>query len=89
MKFLLALALAAGCAAPQTNHVNVAIVRDDIKAQIAHDDANPRTIISMGHTTNDSATVYTQTRDGNRHEESWVHSANGWSLANGGNNAMR
>ena len=43
----------------------------------------------MGHTTNDSATVYTQTRDGNRHEESWVHSANGWSLANGGNNAMR
>jgi hypothetical protein len=89
MKFLLAIVLAAACAAPQTNHVNVAIVRDDIKDVIAHDSSNPRTIISMGHTTNDAATVYTQGTDGNRHEESWVHSAQGWALANGGNNAMR
>ncbi len=89
MKFLLAIALAAGCAAPQTNHVNVAMrCRDDIKDVIAHDSSNPRTIVSMGHTTNDAATVYTKSADGNQRQESWVHSAQGWTLA-GGNNAMR
>ncbi len=87
MKFLLAIALVAGCAAPQTNHVNVAVVRDDIKDVIAHDSSNPRTIVSIGHTTNDSATVYTKGADGN-HEENWVHNAQGWTLA-GSNNAMR
>jgi hypothetical protein len=80
MKFLLAIVLAAACAAPQTNHVNVANVRDDISDVIAHDNNNPRTIVSMGHTTNDAATVYTKTGD-THHEESWVHQANGWTLA--------
>jgi hypothetical protein len=89
MKFLLAIVLAAACAAPQTNHVNVAIVRDDIKDVIAHDQSNPRTIVSMGHTTNDAATVYTKSPDGNQREENWVHNSQGWTLANGGNNAMR
>jgi hypothetical protein len=89
MKFLLAIALAAGCAAPQTNHVNVAVVRDDIKDVIAHDQSNPRTIVSMGHTTNDAATVYTKSADGNQREESWVHGAQGWTLANENGNAMR
>ena len=90
MKFLLAIALAAaGCAAPQTNHVNVAVVHDDIKDAIAHDSSNPRTIISMGHTTNDAATVYTKSADGTRHEENWVHGAQGWTLAGSNNNAMR
>ncbi|HEY1548053.1 MAG TPA: hypothetical protein VGG28_09535 [Kofleriaceae bacterium] len=89
MKFLLAIALAAGCAAPQTNHVNVAVVRDGISDVIQHDSSNPRTIVSMGHTTNNTATVYTKSADGNQREESWVHSAQGWTLATGGNNAMR
>jgi|HubBroStandDraft_6_1064221.scaffolds.fasta_scaffold192498_3 hypothetical protein len=79
MKFLLAIVLAA-CAAPQT-HVNVAHVRDDIGDVIAHDNSNPRSIVSMGHTTNDAATVFTQ-NGASRHEESWVHSATGWTLAN-------
>lgn len=79
MKFLLAIVLAS-CAAPQT-HVNVAHVRDDINDVIAHDNSNPRSIVSMGHTTNDSATVFTQS-GASRHEESWVHSASGWTLAN-------
>ncbi len=79
MKFLLAIVLAA-CAAPQT-HVNVAHVRDDIGDVIAHDNSNPRSILSMGHTTNDAAIVFTKGSDA-RHEESWVHSARGWTLAN-------
>ena len=79
MKFLLAIVLAA-CAAPQT-HVNVAHVRDDISGVIASDSANPRTIVSMGHTTNNAAIVFTQS-GASRHEESWVHGARGWTLAN-------
>jgi len=79
MKFLLAIVLMAACAAPQT-HVNVAKVRDDIGDVIAHDSANPRSIVSMGHTTDDSATVYTQSGS-TRHTESWVHNANGWTMA--------
>jgi hypothetical protein len=84
MRFLLAIVLMAACAAPQTNHVNVAQVRDDIKDVIAHDTTNPRTIVSMGHTTADSATVYTL-GGGARHEENWVHGPNGWTLANSKN----
>jgi hypothetical protein len=83
MKFLISLALAAtvACAAPQTNHVNVASVRDGIKDAIAHDDSNPRAIVSMGHTTSDSAVVFTQSgKAGPRHEESWARSASGWTL---------
>jgi hypothetical protein len=79
MKFLLAIVLA-GCAAPQT-HVNVAHVRDDIGDVIAHDNSNPRSIVSMGHTTVEAAIVYTQS-GASRHEESWVHGASGWTLAN-------
>jgi hypothetical protein len=35
----------------------------------------------MGHTTNDAATVFTQSGEA-RHEENWVHGASGWTLAN-------
>jgi len=82
MKFLIAitLAAAAACAAPQT-HVNVAAVRHDIKDVIDRDRANPRTIVSMGHTTADSAVVYTQAVAAPRHEESWIRGASGWALA--------
>lgn len=79
MKFLFAIVLAAACAAPQT-HVNVARVRDDIGDVIAHDSSNPRSIVSMGHTTSDAATVYTKNGSA-RHVENWVHNASGWSMA--------
>ena len=80
MKSLLAIVFAAACAAPPA-YVNVAHVRDNIGDVIAHDGANHRSIVSMGHTTNDAATVFTKNDEGARHEESWVHGANGWSMA--------
>lgn len=78
---LLGIVLAAGCAAPQTHYTNVAHVRQDIKASIAQDNAHPRQIVSMGHTTNDSAIVYTQASKGAPTvEESWVHDGSGWKM---------
>ncbi len=77
---LLGLVFTAACAGPQTHYTNVAAVRSDIKASIAHD-RWPRQIISMGRTTDDTAVVYTQTsNDAPRVEEHWVHAANGWKL---------
>jgi hypothetical protein len=87
MKSLLAIVLTAACAAPPA-YVNVAHVRDNIGDVIAHDSSNHRTIVSMGHTTNDAATVFTKSDDGTRHEESWVHGTNGWTQA-APNGAMR
>ncbi|HEY1815057.1 MAG TPA: hypothetical protein VGG74_22070 [Kofleriaceae bacterium] len=81
MKFLLAIVLTAACAAPPA-YVNVAHVRDNIGDVISHDSSNRRTITSMGHTTNATATVFTRSDAGSRHEESWVHNSNGWTLAN-------
>lgn len=81
MKFLSALLFTTLVAcAGQSQYVNVAAVRDNINDVIKHDQQNPRQITSMGHTTNDSAVVYTKTGD-MRHEESWVRSDHGWTLA--------
>ena len=78
---LLGIILAAGCAAPQTHYTNVAHVRQDIKASIASDASHPRQIVSMGHTTDDSAIVFTQaTKDGPTVEESWVRDSSGWKM---------
>jgi hypothetical protein len=81
---LLGIVLAVGCAAPQTHYTNVAHVRQDIKASIAQDNAHPRTIVSMGHTTNDSAVIFTQAaKDAPTVEESWVHDGSGWKMKSG------
>jgi hypothetical protein len=63
-------------------HVNVAAVRHEILDVIDHDGASPpRSIVSMGHVTADSAVVYTQAgSSASRHEETWVKQPDGWKL---------
>jgi len=85
---LLGIVLAVGCAAPQTHYTNVAHVRQDIKASIAQDGSHPRDIVSMGHTTNDSAVIFTQTAKGAPTvEESWVREGSGWKMKSGADQA--
>ncbi len=81
MKYLvMALVLAAGCAAQQPHFVNVAAVRNDINTTIK-DEHGARYVVSMGHTTNESAVVYTQTdKSAPLVEESWSHRAGAWKL---------
>jgi hypothetical protein len=77
---LVGLVFLAACAGSQTHYTNVAAVRSDIRETIAHD-GSPRQIVSMGHTTDDAAVVYTQTsKDAPRIEEHWVHDTSGWKL---------
>jgi hypothetical protein len=81
---LLGLLFTFGCA-EQTHYVNVAAVRTSINDTISHEatsgQTTPRYIVSMGHTTNDSAVVYTQAnKTAPRREETWVRDANGWKL---------
>jgi hypothetical protein len=62
-------------------YVNVAAVRNDINDTIKRDASSPRYIVSMGHTTEVSAVVYTQaSKTAPRKEESWVKDAAGWKL---------
>jgi len=73
-----------GCAA-NTHFVNVASVRNDINSTITRDAESGHTtsrfIVSMGHTTNDSAVVYTQaSKTSPRREETWVRDASGWKM---------
>ena len=76
---LLGLVFTVACAANQ-KFVNVAAVRTDINQTIAGS-SNHRTIVSMGHTTETSAVVYTQAgKDSPRSEETWEKGAGGWSL---------
>ncbi len=80
MKYLVMLALAAGCAGPQSHFVNVAAVRNDINTTIKHENS-PRYVVSMGHTTNDNAVVYTQTdKSAPVVEETWTHEQGTWKL---------
>jgi len=81
---LFGLLFTLGCAA-NSHFVNVAAVRTSINDTISHDASaghtTARYIVSMGHTTNDSAVVYTQTsKTSPRREETWVHDASGWKL---------
>jgi hypothetical protein len=78
---LLGLIFLGACAGSQPHYTNVAAVRQDIKATIATDNAHPRSIISMGHTTNDSAVIYTQAAKGAPTvEESWVRDGGAWKM---------
>ena len=78
---LLGFVLFSACATTGTGHyVNVADVRHDIKDVIDHD-TSPRTIVSMGHVTSESAVVYTKAGNGSeRREETWVRGADGWQM---------
>lgn len=82
MKFLLlGLVLSAACAGSQPKYVNVAAVRHDISDSIAQDSVAKRKIVSMGHTTNDSAVVFTQTsNDAPKREETWAKDGGGWKM---------
>lgn len=59
--------------------VNVAAVRQDIRAEIAADN-DGRTIHSMGRVRNDSAIVFTTTASGEKLEESWAKVDGRWKL---------
>lgn len=74
--FLFAILLSA-CATTGANHpVNVAHVRLQIQAAMPAE----RSITAMGHTTDNSAVVYTTSKGGVRQEETWVRDASGWKL---------
>jgi hypothetical protein len=82
---LLGLLFTIGCATTNPKFVNVAAVRNNINDTISHDAAGGQTtsryIVSMGHTTNDLAVVYTQTsKTSPRREETWVKGSAGWQL---------
>lgn len=80
MKFLLlGIIFAGACAGSQPHYVNVAAVRHDISETIAKD-PQKRTIVSMGHTTNDSAVIYTQSADAPKREETWVRDNGEWKM---------
>ncbi|HEY0254950.1 MAG TPA: hypothetical protein VGC41_25665 [Kofleriaceae bacterium] len=85
MKFLAALLFVGACAGSQTHFTNVASVRHDISDQISKDastgSSTQRSIVSMGHTTNDTAVIFTQTaKDAPRREETWTHSSGQWKM---------
>lgn len=84
MKFL-ALLFVGACAGSQPHYTNVAAVRHEISDQIDHDassgSATKRSIVSMGHTTNDEAVIFTQTaKDSPKREETWVHDGDQWKM---------
>jgi hypothetical protein len=82
MKFLLlGLVFSSACAGSQPKYVNVAAVRHDIGDSIAQDSVAKRKIVAMGHTTNESAIVFTQTSNAApKREESWVKDGSGWKM---------
>lgn len=81
MKYLvITLVLAAGCAGQQPHFVNVAAVRNDINATIK-DGSSTRYVVSMGHTTNESAVVYTQSdKSAPLVEENWSRAQGAWKM---------
>ncbi|MFT3694976.1 MAG: hypothetical protein QM831_17635 [Kofleriaceae bacterium] len=85
MKFLAALLFVGACAGSQPHYTNVAAVRHEISDQIDHDassgSSTKRSIVSMGHTTNDSAVIFTQTaKDSPKREETWVNAGGQWKM---------
>ncbi|MDB4959587.1 MAG: hypothetical protein JWO36_7156 [Myxococcales bacterium] len=57
--------------------VNVAFIRHDIQLALPEG----RVVTSMGHTTEQSAMVFTAERaGGSRHEETWMRTGDGWKL---------
>jgi hypothetical protein len=81
---LLGLIVLAACAGEQRHYTNVAHVRQDIRASIAQS-GTTRDIVSMGHTTDDSAIVFTQSAKGAPTvEETWVKDGAGWKMKDAG-----
>ena len=82
--FAAALSLSA-CAGTSTgpNHpINVASVRSEISGTI-RSQQNDRTIGSMGHVEQNKAVVYTtNSKTGDRQEETWIKDSSGWKLEN-------
>ena len=77
----LALVFSAACATTggNTHPTNVAHVR--LQIQVAMQTQAPdRQITAMGHTTDDSAVVYTTSKSGARQEETWVRVNGAWKL---------
>jgi hypothetical protein len=72
-----ACAHTSGPRAINVHAVRVAIA-DTIEASPG--DAGPRSIISMGKVTADSAVVYTESPTRSRHEETWIKGPSGWTL---------
>jgi hypothetical protein len=80
--FVFAVLLAGACAHSSTGPnepVNVAVVRNDIKAEIVAEN-DGRTIQSMGRVRHDNAVVYTKTANGERLEETWAKVDGRWKL---------
>ena len=92
----LALALAtltfAGCLSSAHPAATRAETRFEIARAIAAEGGQPRSIVEVKETGDDSALVVTQPRggDGARQQERWVHGADGWKLAGveGGGDAL-
>lgn len=77
---LLGMIFLVACAGEQKHYTNVAHVRQDIRASIAQSGPT-RDIVSMGHTTDDSAVVFTQTAKGAPTvQETWVRDGSGWKM---------
>ena len=79
--FAVAIALAACAGAPKatskSGHVNVAVIRGEIKNEIAGE----RAIHSMGKVTPTTAEVYTEAKGQPRHQELWAKGPDGqWKL---------
>ena len=80
--FLVAILFSAACATTNTgasHPTNVAHVRLQIQAAM-HTQAPDREITAMGHTTDDSAVVYTTSKSGARQAETWVRANGSWKL---------
>jgi hypothetical protein len=76
------LILSAACATTTpgaARPVNVAFVRHEVNDAIARQ-PDHRAIVSMGHVTDDVAVVYTEKSPGERAEETWIRTKDGWQL---------
>ena len=74
------LCLSTACAHSSGPHyVNVAAIRHQIDDAITVDPVPRRSIVSMGHVTDDVAVVYTQGSSAEpRREETWVRVGKSW-----------
>jgi hypothetical protein len=83
MRAVLFSVLLAACAhSSGPRPINVHAVRVEIKETIADSPGTegPRSIVSMGRVTSDSAVVYTDSPTSGRHEETWTKASGHWQL---------
>lgn len=83
LMFAAALSISACATTSGPNHpINVASVRSEISGAI-RSQQNDRTIGSMGHVEQNKAVVYTtNSKTGERQEETWVKDGSNWKLEN-------